>query len=110
MLIVNKYLLFYNIYRRNTRFAKKENLSCHGRQKRRFGGAKGDNGVARKRLAAKAFRREGVYNRAEKPSVTMVRAGSARFTAVTKWNAKKEERRNNAMRWFVYEKKEVVAS
>ncbi len=36
----------------------------------------------RKRLAAMVFRREGDYNRAEKPSVTLVRAGSAQSTAV----------------------------
>jgi hypothetical protein len=60
-----------------------------------FVGARVDNGLARKRSAAQQRRRMGVYNRAAEASVIMVRAGSARSTAVTKWFA---ERRSGGAR------------
>jgi len=49
----------------------------------------------RKRLVAKDFRCEGVYNRAENPSVTF---------------CGEEPQRNKASRGLVYEHKEVAAS
>ncbi len=46
-------------------------------------------GAPRKRLVAKRRRYEGVYNRIAAASAILVRAGSARSTAVTKWFAER---------------------
>lgn len=50
-----------------------------------FFGTSVDNGFTRKRLVATASRRERACKRTGEPSVTMVRAGSARSSSVTKW-------------------------